>query len=271
MKNYILSFLLLSYSILFSQNIQLINNIDKSIIPYANATYFYNNEIVGGDYTDINGYLDVKLDKKIDRIEFSAIDYLNLKINLPINTEKIYLLPMAYILNEVVVTNNEKYESLGLADENKKYNLGIGKGLEEVLFIENKSKKTLIIKSFLFRIKKVNNKIAVRVHFYSLNPNKFEPKDELLTKNIIYYLEEKTKGIVEINVQEYGIELPKEGAFVGIEALGVVNEIDGSFDDEVDYRKDLLSFEVNYAINKPISFIRNRYKNNYTGYCCFIL
>jgi len=250
--------LVITYFNTFSQKIYLYDIESKSHIEFVNATYFINNEIIGGDYTDMNGFLEIKDKVTFDYIEFTALGYENLKINNNDIKNEIFLTRRTYVLDEIIVTN-KNIVTIGSIDEKKKISVGIGKGIEQVFYIENNLNKTLLVKSFLFKVDKVKKKTAVRVHLYGLSANKFEPGDELIQSEIIHYLDEKTKGIIEIDVSDHGLEIPLNGVFVGLEAMGNINDSDGSFIEEESQDGSLVRYEVNYSYNKPISFIRNRF------------
>lgn len=226
---------------------------DKKPIPYVTAIWTIQNRIVGGDYCDSNGF--VKIDDKIlfDKIELSCIGYESKILNkITLNQNTIYLKKGTINLNEVIISK-KNVQLLGYTNKKKSQSSGLGKGIETVVFIENIANKPLYIQSFLFNLREAKKKATIRIHFYKLLPNKFEPGEEINAEDIIHLIDEKNKGLVEIDVAQYGLYLPSEGAFVGIESLGVLDE-------KTENRESYFGFEFNSKLDKSITFSRNRFR-----------
>lgn len=262
MKIYFIAILLFfKVSLTFSQTIRVCDEEDKKPIPYVTAILTIQNRIVGGDYCDSNGF--VKIDDKIlfDKIELSCIGYESKAIEKgTLKNDTIFLKKKVINLDEVIISKNNLATSLlGYTDLKKYQYIGIGKGLETVVFIENNAKKPLYISSFLFKVRKLKKKTAIRIHFYKNRLEKFEPGEEILTEDIVEYLDENTQGLVEIKIAKYGLELPIEGSFVGIEALGVFDNITKTYVDTRMFEEDL-GLEYNTKIDKSITFLRNRFR-----------
>jgi hypothetical protein len=66
-----------------------------------------------------------------------------------------------------------------------------------------------------------------------------------------------SKGLIEIDLKKYGLNLTVDGAFVGIEALGLVDDDNTIFLKEENFSTDVLRFELNYQLNKSITYIRS--------------
>jgi hypothetical protein len=261
-KNYILSYLFFIIQLLQAQEVILFDFEDKTPIPFANVSFFKNDELIGGKVCDMNGLVTIETSDKYDAIEFSCIGYETFIVkdvfNLP---NSIYLKHKINILNEIIVSKQKRsFLVIGYSNLDTKNTVGIGKGIEEVVFIENIYRKPLHIKSFLFKIKKIQNKTAFRLHFYKKLLRTNEPGEELLTEDLIQYLDEKTKGLIEIDVANLGIELPLDGAYVGIEVLGTIEKDTGKFIENIDNHK-YLKIEYNYELDNSITFIRNRFKS----------
>ncbi len=260
MKNsFIVVLLFFKASLSFSQMIQVYDKENKKPISYVTVVFTNQDKIVGGDYCDENGFM--KIDDKIvfDKIELSCIGYESKSIEKrALKNDTIFLKNKAINLDEVVISKNN-LATLGYTDLKKYQYGGIGKGLETVVFIENNTKKPLYINSFLFKIRKLKKKTAIRIHFYKKRTDKFEPGEEMLTEDIVEYLDENTQGLVEIKIAKDGLELPIEGCFVGIEALGVFDNITKTYVDNRIY-KEYLVFEYNTKIDKSITFTRNRFR-----------
>ncbi|MBP6755508.1 MAG: hypothetical protein KA210_05110 [Bacteroidia bacterium] len=262
----IVIFLFFNISLSFSQKIQVFGDNDKKPISYVTVVFTNQDKIVGGDYCDENGFMKIDDKMVFDKFELSCIGYESKAIEKgALKNDTIFLKNKVINLDEVVISKNNLATSLlGYTDLKKYQYAGIGKGLETVVFIENNAKKPLYISSFLFKVQKVKKKTAIRIHFYKKQLDKFEPGKEILTEDIVEYLDENTQGLVEINIAKYGLELPIEGSFVGIEALGVFDNITKTY---VDTRilEENLGLEYNTKIDKSITFLRNRFKSKFWG------
>lgn len=96
------------------------------------------------------------------------------------------------------------------------------------IFIENPFKAPVVIKSFSFNVVSVRGRTAYRLHLYRKQQEKNirgedAPGDDILFKSVIYFLEENTKGLVEIELEE-GVEMPAEGVYMALEGLGSYDE-----------------------------------------------
>jgi hypothetical protein len=247
-------FVLLFYvSLSFSQIVRVCDEDDKKPIPYVTAILAIQNRIVGGDYCDSIGF--IKIDDKIlfDKIELSCIGYENKILDkITLNQDTLFLKKKTINLNEVIISN-KNVQLLGYTNLKKSQTPALGKGIETVVFIENIVDKPLHIKSFLFKLREAKKKATIRIHFYKLLPDKFEPGEEISTTDIIHSIDEKTKELVEIDVAQYGLYLPIEGGFVGIESLGILDE-------KTENIEDHFGFEFNSKLDKSITFSRNRFK-----------
>jgi hypothetical protein len=262
MKNsFIVILLFFKASLSFSQTILVYDEENKKSIPYVTVVLTSQDKIVGGDYCDENGFM--KIDDKIvfDKVELSCIGYESKLIEkLALKNDSIFLKNKAINLDEVVISKNNLATSLlGYTDLKKYQYVGTGKGLETVVFIENNANKPLSLSSFLFKVRKLKKKTAIRIHFYKKRLDRFEPGEEILTEDIVEYLYENTQGLVEIKIAKYGLELPVEGIFVGIEALGVFDDITKTYVDTRIFEEDL-GLEYNTKIEKSITLLRNRFR-----------
>lgn len=254
--------LIANLNLLYSQNIYVLDMDTKKPIPFANATFTNKNLITGGDYCDETGLLKINSIHQFDNITFSCIGYKQRTINTQkIISDTITLSKEIINLNEVVISKYLKKDILTLGYNNsaKKFIVSGRKGIESVVFIENPQNSLLPIESFLFKIKRRDKfKTAVKIHFYNKNKQKFEPGEEMFAEDVICYLDENAKGTVEVNLKKYNLLLPIEGAFIGLEWLGIIdlnnNTNKGDWTDT--------GIEYNCTLDKPLTFIRNRFKTN---------
>lgn len=264
MKFFFTLFLVASFNSSTSQTIVIVDLISKNPVPFTNAIFLKkDNTILGGDYADEKGFIILNENSISDKIKFSCIGFEDLIIERKAVIDTVFVKKSIIALDEVAISKaSHILKELGFIESRKKIDLGISKGIETVVFIENNSEIELSIKSFLFKIQKTLEKVVIRVHFYKLNPNKFEPYTEILSQDIIYFLDKNTKGTVEVDVRKYNLKLPAEGGFVGLENLGDIYEHDQKIFSHNNDSSDILRFALNYEINKSITFMRNRFEHS---------
>ena len=197
-----------------------------------NVFYKFENKVIQTDYCDQNGFANISVQKIFDNMEFSCIGYeSNVRQKKDIS-DTIFLQKKSIALDEIKIVSrkNQKSTLMGFSQLKKYTTLSAFKGFEICQFMGNTFGKPKIIQSFVFKIiKREKLKTAVRIHLYAKHKNKFEPGDELITNDITRFFDGKTREMVEIDLTPYNLELPIEGAFIGIEWLGIVDEITGKF------------------------------------------
>lgn len=260
-KNHFIIIILLNSMCVFSQQLIVTNATTKTPVSYANFSLIKDKFNVQSGYCSEDGEILINKDLKFDSIIVTCIGYENLEITTElILNDTLFLKPTVYHLKEVVINGNKKQEFaiLGLPKAKGKTLLGAIKGFEICTFIDNPYRKTKIIHSFLFKIRSQNkSKFGFRLHLYEIDSIQKKPKKELLTKDIIVIVDISKKNQIVHDVTAYNLELPPNGAFVGLEWLGVLNEKKNTFDEE---RIDGNGFiEINDEINKLYTFTKDRF------------
>lgn len=156
----------------------------------------------------------------------------------------VYLNEKSYQLDEVVIANKKIIDTLLLGDfdEKRKGTLPLHIQNEVALFFENNFEEEVALQTFLFKVWRIKYKTAIRLrlykkrifksyHFLPDDPKKLRyyfdtiiPGDDLLGENIIIYLDPQKKEIIELDLSQYNIKIPKEGVFVSLECLGYFDE-----------------------------------------------
>lgn len=259
------TFLLVFLSfVLNAQNVFIYDKESNIPVSFATISYVKESAIIDSFYCDKNGFCNLKNNNLFDKIEFSCIGYEK-KIIYTVNNDTVFLTKKVIVLNDVIVSSNKNVFSLrGYTKYKKKITLSAYKGFEICTFVDNSSNTEKRIKSFLFKTRtQYGYQTAIRVHFYNKELNKISPGNENLNEDIIFIIDGKTKKTIEVDVSKYNLELPIEGAFVGIEWLGVVDDITGSFVDSNVKNWKSTSIEFNDSINEPVTFFRNKLNNNW--------
>ncbi|MFY7957668.1 MAG: hypothetical protein ACOVNT_06095 [Flavobacterium macrobrachii] len=221
-------------NICISQKILILDINSKTPISFANFSLYQDDVFVKGSYCSDNGELFIPDGLLFNRINISCIGYENLNIyKKNILNDTLLLTPVVYPLKEVVVNFNKKNEfiNLGYIKSKRKSFLGASKGRKICTFIDNPFGKIKLVHSFLFKIRNhnKNTKVGFKLHLFEKDTLTNTPGKELLQQDIIIILEDNDKKIKEQDVSNYNIEFPANGAFVGIEWLGILNEYDSSF------------------------------------------
>lgn len=149
--------------------------------------------------------------------EVSALGYRNKTIKLTNNLTKIYLAPIDYKLNEVIIESN-RFRHKKVIGPIKKINLipsflKISQNRGSLLvLIPNESILDSYIKSIKFPINFLSDNLLIQIRIKENNENK--PGDDLLKEQVIIKSDTIRKNI---NLLKYGIKFPKEGVFIGFD------------------------------------------------------
>lgn len=261
MKNFYLTFLLFTYFNASCQEIKtavVVDSAYKKPISFANASFYFTNIPQKGDYSNELGIL--KIPANSNKVIISCQSYEEKVIDNFRDT--IFLKQIPINLKEIIIDSKSKHITLGLINEKKMLSIGGSKGIETVIFIENLEREEKTIKSFLFNVKRKDKYLtAVRFHLYKKHENKFQPGEEIMQHDIVKLINGKTKGEISIDLSTFGLTIPVEGIFAGIELLGILDEKTGEFIDGSSKWNDT-AIDYNYSVNKSITFMRDRFKSN---------
>lgn len=173
-----------------------------------------------GDFVLTIDSIDIK-----NTLFISCLNYSNLKIpirdflNNP--SKKIFLDPLSYKLSEVTIQPKEDITLIVNKLKNSKINgIMVNAGLPSIYvrYFENNMEANNIASIQIYchpNIKKHKTKVRIRV-FGSDSTSKLPAKD-LLNRELIVEL--KSGKINNIDLKEYGIQIPKGGIYLGIEWL----------------------------------------------------
>lgn len=246
--------LLLESLFSLSQTIKVVDKESRLAIQFATIKLLKDNKPVNGYYTDEKGNLDLNIANFDNQIVVSCVGYKTEKVILKSGTNIIELQEEIFNLKEVVISN-KKHTHIGYIDKPKaKSIVGVSTGLEVAVFIKNEFDYEVQINSIQFKVKKTKERVAFRVHLYKISENELKPDEDLLYINSIYYIEPQTTGLVEINLSEYNIILPKKGVFVCIEGIVGINT------NTTKSKQNVLKFETHKS-SLPIYQERNQLNN----------
>jgi hypothetical protein len=223
-------FILIYYSQILSQNkasIILLDSIEIQPIPFGTIVIKNGSK---GYYTNEKGISDqIKIG---DTITISSIGYDSKTLIIEQPVQKVYLNPKIYYINVITIKpHKEKSKLMGYFRNSVKKDLVIGfkSGTELAVKIPNTAHVTGIInKIYLFvsfnylQAKHYKNFTSIfKINIYSIDGDNvgdlLNAKQLIFNSNIL-----KNKTIIDIS--QYNIAMPEDGAFVAIEWVGIVNE-----------------------------------------------
>ena len=207
-----------------------VDNKNNKLLPYVNIGII-NKEI--GTVTDINGKfaLSFKNEFENDTIRISSIGYKSVEIlvkDLMLKKQPVSIKLEEEIseLNEVVITAKAfKRKTIGNNTESKFISTGYSYdqlGAEMGVKINIRENPTFV-DAFNFNISynRLSAKSIFRINFYSLENN--NPKENILTENILVTIEPKQVGKIVIDLKSYDIVL-KNDVIVSLEWVGIDGE-----------------------------------------------
>ena len=256
MNKFFSIFLILIISNIYSQTINITDESTHLPISYASVYFINQNKISGGLSCDENGNALLP-NANFDFIKISSIGYDDLIVAYKeIKTFTFTLKPKTTELKEVIISSKIA-QSIKYVGKNGR-DLGMLKDVENILYFSNQFKKPVIIKSFLFKTKKtiVENKIRILMYSVKDTIHHLKPGENLLKQDIIFTLQSAHTGIKKIDLLEYGLELPPEGAYIGIEVIDAYDELGKySFD-----KQHMNEFETINS-NEKIFLSNHKYTN----------
>jgi hypothetical protein len=205
----------------------------KKELPYATINFLQKNK---GLYTNERGVFLLP-EIKSDSIEISYIGYDSLKFKASKIKDTIFLRQSSIILSEIEInTGKSKEKVIGYIRKKKNLSWHIKKKTELATLIRyNKYYKDAYIKKIFIPISKEGGikkgniwesdfpdfRSVFRVHLYSNSEGK--PNKSVLKNSILIECDQNSSNILEIDITDEFIKFPKEGVFVGVEMIGVLD------------------------------------------------
>ncbi|WP_034057319.1 peptidase associated/transthyretin-like domain-containing protein [Lacinutrix jangbogonensis] len=239
LKKYLFLVLLLCVSIFsVAQNTTIVSETEE---PVSYATVSFGNG--NGLFADDSGrfYFTKKLYKDIDSLFISAIGFTNLKIATQGLADTIVMKPSINRLDEVFLSKPRgkfKIEKIKPTVHEDYYKCWLPTIESEIaVYFPNSSTKTQRLSSLQIPIKveakdwkkrkrKTANKrpfsTLLKVNFYKNNNGL--PGDVLTYDNVVFIANEKNDRILELDVTEHDIYMPKNGLFISLQVLGYTDK-----------------------------------------------
>lgn len=217
----------------YSQSIVgvVMDSISGNKLPYANVVLINGK----GTFSDEFGKFEISLNKiKNDTLKISYLGYkskfLPITKTLAQKESYFYLQPKIESLEEVIISNKKiRYTDKERLGEKRLGNIGMTSliGYQTCILISNPRKTKGRIKRAYVNLKKRKNAdymATFNIKFYQYDLKKNEPGKELYHKNI--YVEPKNRKYrLWIDVEQYNIVYPENGACVCVEMVNKIGEV----------------------------------------------
>lgn len=186
-------------------------------IPYVNI--WVENETVGTT-SEIDGTFSLAI-KEEKVLVFSALGYESKKEAS--TNEVIFLKPIAYELNEVVVEQPRFKEEIEIGNFHKSAGYHISGDLEwsnaKYFKYELTYEETKFVKKIKITTRSKVNNAKFKIRIFSVNKEGY-PDNDLLTEDIIVTVKKgKRKNVIDIS--NFKLVFPKEGLFIAYEVLKI--------------------------------------------------
>lgn len=254
-----MKYLLLFFSfITFAQNqkVILLDNETLEFIDNVNYTLFANKKLVFAGQTSKDSITRLPKEIVFDSISFSTLNYQQIGFKKEHLTDAVLLTKKIYELNEVLISNIKNKEIL-IGEEsvfaNKKSRILSEKPDFGILFHENDLNK-IVVKRLNFFVEKVKYKTTYKIKFYAAQENgnfmttQYLKLGELLFESPIFILEKGTKNSIEINLEEYDLNIADHNIFVCIELQSYHDENNNSVQLQIK-DKTRLKFQLSKRTN----------------------
>lgn len=216
MNKLIILLLLISQFISAQVKGVVMDSISKKPIPYVNI--WVQNENIGTT-SEENGTFIINATESNKNLIFSALGFEK-KIVKAVNASAVKLNPIAYQLEEVVLSRRKQTKELEIGKIPdaifEAFDNGPRIDVKFFPYLTSYSRTKYIKKVLLLTDNRIES-ATIKIHFYSVDANGF-PAEELLKKDFVVSVQ---KGVLKtrFDVSDFNLKMPKNGLFVGVEKL----------------------------------------------------
>jgi hypothetical protein len=209
-----------------------------------------------GTTTDLEGNFIIDVNEA-DTLIFSSIGYKTLVLATIRLDNKVFLEENVILLNEIVINRSRNLKTATKGNFKSKTVLFASGSNQYAKLIKNDLETEGIIEELIFHLdpgikKETHVNSAIKIRVYS-NSNGL-PGDDLLRENIIVQLHKNTHR-VSVDVSEYKIPLPLDGAFIGFDFIGYYED-----DKFIPYSR------LKRPVNLYVEFVKAENSDTYTKY-----
>lgn len=200
---------------------KVIDSITKKPVAYATIS-----TVSGATYCDSLGNFEF-LNSLDEEISISCVSYTTKQFIIKKNyCDTFFLSPTANELNPVIVGDyywlrNKKTE-VGRLQGKSLFAINVPSGLTFLKYFNSPdSNRTYIISEFKVRVSQSKDfeprKVRVRI-FNAKNP--YTIGEDIFPVSNVYILEKVDENFITINLNQFAIEMPNSGCFIGFEFIG---------------------------------------------------
>ena len=268
MKRIIIALFIITNTLLSQSQevkITIIDSLSNEPIAYASVCFI---DTRTGTYTNENGIFNI--DRSNHSILVSHLGYRPRTFMQPAKDATIKLQPETYFLSEITVTpGKKKTEEIGYIKFKSKLTKTGFSGDELAVYFPNRYSTDKNIQEIKIgfntssSIKKslgVNFVSIFKINLYSKNESSSAPDSSLLVKDMVF-TSKTIKSVTRIDVSEYNLRLPANGAFISIEWVGIESETTKEI--ITNYKKRTEPFlTTTFENTNTLVYERNKFSDN---------
>lgn len=225
-------------------------------ISEVNYTLYSNNKPIYNNLTSKDSVTRFPKNVDFDSISFNKLNYKEIGFKKQDLKEVVYINKVVYDLNEVVIVGkNPKEKIIGEKSRFvKRSSNSLTTDSSYGLLFKEEELRDLSINKLIFFVEKVKYKTNYKVRFYSAEESEkslsFQELflKELLFESPVLQLEKNAKNKIEIDLENFQIDLSNKNVFVTIELLNHFDENNKKI--ELEFKnKTKLKFQLSEKIN----------------------
>lgn len=230
-----MKYLLLFFTCISFSQVQKFIPLDNETLEFVGEvkyTLFTNKKPIFSNLTSKDSITRLPKDVVFDSIAFTKLNYKETGFKKENLTEFVFLTKTAYELDEVLIPNSKPKEIV-IGEKSrfvKKRSTTLLRNPDFGLLFRENDLKDMAIKRMNFFVEKAKYKTTYKIKFYSAHEtgNFMTTQDlalnEVLFESPILSLEEGTKNKVEINLEDYDINITSKDVFVCLELQAYYDE-----------------------------------------------
>ena len=254
MKYLLLCFLIINFA--QGQKFIPLDEETMEFIDQVNYTLYASKKPVFSSSTSKDSITNLPKQIVFDSISFNKLQYKEIGFRKDKLFEIIYLKKIVYELNEIIIPNSKPKEIV-IGEKSrfiKKNSRALSKNSDYGLLFRENDLKNMVIKRMSIFFEKVKYKTTYKIKFYSAHETgNFMITQDLILNEIVFEspiltLVKGIKNKVEINLEDYNIDVKDKDVFVCLELQAYYDENNNNIQPEA---RDLtkLKFQISNLTN----------------------
>lgn len=225
-------------------------------IDQVNYTLFTNKKPIFSNLTSKDSITRLPKDVVFDSISFTKLNYKPTGFNKENLTEVLYLKKTSYELDEVIISNSKSKETI-IGEKSrfiKRHASILTINPDYGLLLRENDLKNMAIKRMNFFVEKVKYKTTYKIKFYNAHETgniitrQYLELDDLLFESPVLILESGTKNKVEVNLEDYDININNKDVFLCLELQEYYDENNNIIQPKIN-EKTRLKFQLSNLTN----------------------